>query len=163
MSVVISDCYLFLGFRDYRGSFLSFFKEVEANLSVEIIDFRIYISEHSVTWWADFYRNYCIHSVCQSERRFSCRCSGCRPIGPDDVVSSSTQFLFFSSSLLFSPCMIIRLVTSVCPFVWGWATDVNLSLMPNSEQKVLNLLLSNCFPLSVIKVWGMPNLQMTSF
>ena len=79
------------------------------------------------------------------------------------LFSSSTQFFFFLFSLLFSPCTMMRLVTSVCPFVWGWATDVNLSLMPNSEQKALNLSLSNYFPLSVIKVWGMPNLHMTSF
>ena len=43
------------------------------------------------------------------------------------------------------------------------ASEVNLSLTPNSEQNILNFSLSNCFPLSIIKVWGMPNLQMNSF
>ena len=79
------------------------------------------------------------------------------------LLSSSTQLPFFSSNLLFKPCIMVRLVTFVYPFVWGWATDVNLSLMPNLEQNPLNLSLSNCFPLSVIKVWGMPNLHMISF
>ena len=79
------------------------------------------------------------------------------------LLSSSAQFPFLSSSLFFNPCMIVLFVTSVCPFVWGCATEVNLSLIPRSEQKFLNFSLPNYFPLFVINVCGIPNLQITSF
>ncbi len=60
------------------------------------------------------------------------RLKGVSPVGSRNVVryaqrmlyKSSTHYPLDRSSLALSPCKMVQLVTSVSPFVWGWATEV---------------------------------------
>lgn len=72
---------------------------------------------------------------------------------------SSAQALLALSSLFFSPCKMVQLVTSVSLFMCGWATMVNLYSIFNSSHIFLNFLPSNYFPLSVNKILGKPKWQ----
>lgn len=73
--------------------------------------------------------------------------------------SLSTHPVFAPFSLFFRPVRIVRLVTSICPLVWGWATDANLWSTPEFSANFLNSLLSNWVPLFDIRTREIPNLH----
>ena len=70
----------------------------------------------------------------------------------------SAQLPLAQSNLLFYPLRIILLTASACSLLWGYARVEYLFIMPRSWQKSWKFLLSNCNPLSEMRVFGTPNL-----
>ena len=77
--------------------------------------------------------------------------------------SFSAQLPLAPSSLLFNPFKIVLLMASSCPLLWGYVGVEYLFVMSRSRQKSRKALLSNCSPLSEIKVSGTPNLVLWNF
>lgn len=76
------------------------------------------------------------------------------------VVSSRAHFPFGESNRDLDTAINIRpFAFSTAPLVWGWLTDVKVSLILSSSQKFLKFVQSNCFPLSTVMYAGTPNRQ----
>lgn len=73
---------------------------------------------------------------------------------------SDAQFFLAPSNCFFKPWRIALFVTSVWPFVCGWATKENLFHIPMFLVKSLKELQSNYFQLSEISILSIPNQQM---
>ena len=72
--------------------------------------------------------------------------------------SFSAQLPLAPSNVLFNPFRIALLTALACPLLWGYAGVDYLFMMPRSRQKSQKALLSNCNPLSEMRVFGTPNL-----
>lgn len=67
---------------------------------------------------------------------------------------SSTHKLPVSSIFSFKLSMMVLIIFSAWPLVWGYATEVLECRIPYVMQKSLNDCTSNCLPLSVIRSWS---------
>ena len=72
--------------------------------------------------------------------------------------SLSTHFPFASSSLFFKTSMMTLFVASAWPLLWGYDRVECLFFIPNTQQYLQKVLLSNWSPLSEMRVFGTPNL-----
>lgn len=70
---------------------------------------------------------------------------------------SSAHVPFRASTLSFKPRFIILWMLSTWPLAYECAMDELKCLIPRCKKKSLNLALSNCLPLSVTIVIGIPN------
>lgn len=77
----------------------------------------------------------------------------------DTLGSLSSHSALAPFNLFFSPARIVQLLTSICPLVWGWATDANLWWIPRFFVNFLNFLQSNWVSLSYMRMQGTSNLH----